>query len=90
VLQSTGEDAPKSVPTGAGGAHRPGRNHAEAIGFTKRLESPTQPLHIAHRAGAVLNRDSAARLEVLRSKYDPDGRFDSYPQSFRLHGSSGP
>jgi hypothetical protein len=28
---------------------------------------------------AILNPDSAERLEVLRSKYDPDRRFDSYP-----------
>jgi FAD/FMN-containing dehydrogenase len=28
---------------------------------------------------AVLDPDSAARLEQLRKKYDPDGLFDSYP-----------
>jgi FAD/FMN-containing dehydrogenase len=28
---------------------------------------------------AILHPDSAARLEELRSKYDPEGRFDSYP-----------
>jgi FAD/FMN-containing dehydrogenase len=28
---------------------------------------------------AVLHPDSAARLEELRAKYDPEGRFDSYP-----------
>ncbi|WP_156664588.1 hypothetical protein [Mycobacterium sp. 852002-51057_SCH5723018] len=28
---------------------------------------------------AVLHPDSAARLEELRNKYDPEGRFDSYP-----------
>ncbi|OBJ99959.1 FAD-binding oxidoreductase [Mycobacterium sp. 1245852.3] len=28
---------------------------------------------------AVLHPDSATRLEELRAKYDPEGRFDSYP-----------
>lgn len=28
---------------------------------------------------AILSPDNAARLEALRSKYDPDGRFFSYP-----------
>jgi FAD/FMN-containing dehydrogenase len=37
---------------------------------------------------AILSPDSAARLEALRSKYDPDGRFFSYPSELppaRLH-----
>ncbi|OBJ10898.1 FAD-binding oxidoreductase [Mycobacterium sp. 1465703.0] len=40
---------------------------------------------------AVLDPDSAARLEHLRAKYDPDGRFDSYPSDLppaRILGAS--
>lgn len=33
---------------------------------------------------AILHPDSAARLEKMRSKYDPDGRFDSYPSELPL------
>jgi FAD/FMN-containing dehydrogenase len=50
------------------------RIEAHSIGGGKANDS-----NLFVRPMAVLRPDSARRLEDLRSRYDPDGRFDGYP-----------
>ena len=55
--------------------------HADALARVDRyaIGGMSNDSNLFVRPMAVLEPDNAMRLEALRSKYDPDGRFDSYP-----------
>lgn len=55
--------------------------HADAMARFEphAIGSMTNDGNLFVRPAAVLSPENAARLEELRGKYDPDGRFDSYP-----------